>query len=114
LLFAGYTVDGFNYIVKLRRPLVRQGQADKMDLRTLELRETEVKLRGRWEREIHDFLWFGVEGGYRYNYAFDAFDRTNADREKIIDSKFAWAPYLSLELFIVPPRKLLNKMNDQR
>jgi len=114
LLFAGYTVDGFNYIVKLRTPLVRQGQTDKVALQTLELRETEVKLRGRWEREIYDFLWFGVEGGYRYNYAFDAFDRTNADREKIIDSNLAWAPYLSLELFIVPPRKLLNKLNDQR
>ncbi|WBA40755.1 DUF6268 family outer membrane beta-barrel protein [Hymenobacter canadensis] len=109
LFFAGYSVDGFNYIVKLNNPLVRQNQPDKQPLRTLELRETEVKFRGRWEREIYDFIWFGAEAGYRYNYAFDAFDRTNADREKIIDSKFAGAPYASLELFIVPPRKFLKK-----
>lgn len=106
LLFAGYTVDGFNYIIKLREPLRREGG---IDLRTLELRETEVKFRGRWEREIYDFLWFGLEGGYRYNYAFDAFDRTNASRTKIIDSKFAGAPYASVELFIVPPRKFIKK-----
>ncbi|WP_345108671.1 DUF6268 family outer membrane beta-barrel protein [Hymenobacter algoricola] len=114
LLFAGYSVDGLNYITKLRTPLQRNlenGMSDpgKTALRTLELRETEVKFRLRWEREIYDFLWFGAEGGYRYNYAFDAFDRTNADREKIIDSKLAGAPYASLELFIVPPRKFLKK-----
>ncbi|WP_139925460.1 DUF6268 family outer membrane beta-barrel protein [Hymenobacter sp. DG01] len=106
LFFAGYSVDGLNYIIKLRQPLRREGA---IDLRTLELRETEVKFRGRWEREIYDFLWFGLEGGYRYNYAFDAFDRTNDNRIKIIDSKLAGAPYASFELFIVPPRKFLKK-----
>ncbi|GGG27681.1 hypothetical protein GCM10011378_00650 [Hymenobacter glacieicola] len=110
LFFAGYSVDGLNYIVKLREPLRREGS---IDLRTLELRETEVKFRGRWEREIYDFLWFGLEGGYRYNYAFDAFDRTNDNRVKIIDSKLAGAPYASVELFIVPPRKFLKKTVDK-
>ncbi|MBX0291435.1 hypothetical protein K3G63_13370 [Hymenobacter sp. HSC-4F20] len=110
LFFAGYSVDGLNYIIKLREPLRRE---NAIDLRTLELRETEVKFRGRWEREIYDFLWFGLEGGYRYNYAFDAFDRTNDNRVKIIDSKLAGAPYASLELFIVPPRKFLKKTVDK-
>ncbi|TGE17772.1 DUF6268 family outer membrane beta-barrel protein [Hymenobacter elongatus] len=105
LFYAGYSVDGLNYIVKLRKPLRYEGA----NLNSLELRETEVKLRGRWEREIYDFLWFGAEAGYRYNYAFDAFDRTNNNRIKIIDSKLAGAPYASLELFIVPPRKLLKR-----
>ncbi|GAA4393233.1 DUF6268 family outer membrane beta-barrel protein [Hymenobacter koreensis] len=107
LFYVGYSVDGFNYIIKLRRELMRVGQNGQPEpgtvaLRTLELRETEVKFRGRWERDLLDFLWLGAEVGYRYNYAFDAFDRTNADREKIIDSKFAGAPYASLELFITP------------
>jgi hypothetical protein len=110
---AGYSVDGFNYIVKLNTPLVRRTsdgtpQPDIKPLRTLELRETEVKFRGRWERELYDFIWLGVEGGYRYNYAFDAFDRTNDDRQKIIDSQFDWAPYASLEIFIVPTKGLLG------
>ncbi|MBG8555226.1 DUF6268 family outer membrane beta-barrel protein [Hymenobacter guriensis] len=106
LLFAGYSVDGLSYNIKLREPITND---EGRQLRTLELRETEVRGRLRWEREIYDFLWFGVEGGYRYNYAFDAFDRSNNDRRKIIDSKLANAPYASLELFIVPPRKFLNK-----
>ncbi|MBJ6110669.1 hypothetical protein JAO73_16720 [Hymenobacter sp. BT523] len=120
ILYAGYTVDGYNYIVHLSRaPLARKnadGSPDlsKAVLSTLELRETEVKFRLRWERELLSFLWLGAEGGYRYNYAFDAFDRTNADREKIIDSQLNGAPYASLELFITPPRKLLEKAGVRR
>jgi hypothetical protein len=120
IFYAGYTVDGYNYIVKLNRaPLTRKnadGTPDlsKAALSTLELRETEVKFRLRWEREIFSFLWMGAEAGYRYNYAFDAFDRTNADREKIIDSRLNGAPYASLELFITPPRKLLEKSGVRR
>jgi len=120
LFYAGYTVDGYNYIIHLARaPLVRKnadGSPDlsKAALSTLELRETEVKFRLRWERELLSFLWLGAEAGYRYNYAFDAFDRTNADREKIISSPLAGAPYGSLELFITPPRKLLEKAGVRR
>ncbi|OGX87466.1 hypothetical protein BEN47_10520 [Hymenobacter lapidarius] len=119
IFYAGYTVDGYNYIIKLRNELSRIGPggapiADKQPLQTLELRETEVKFRLRWERELLSFLWMGAEAGYRYNYAFDAFDRTNDDRLKIIDSKFNGAPYASLELFITPPRKLLEKAGVRR
>ncbi|GAA4013517.1 hypothetical protein GCM10022408_28270 [Hymenobacter fastidiosus] len=106
LFYAGYSVDGLNYIINLRQPLRREGS---ISLNSLELRETEVKFRTRWEREIYDFLWFGLEAGYRYNYAFDAFDRTNNNRIKIIDSKLANAPYASVELFIVPPRRMLRR-----
>ena len=119
IFYAGYTVDGYNYIVHLRTPLARKnpdGSPDlsKAALNSLELRETEVKFRLRWEHEVLSFLWMGAETGYRYNYAFDAFDRTNADREKIISSPLAGAPYVSLELFITPPRKLLEKAGVRR
>jgi Domain of unknown function (DUF6268) len=119
IFYAGYTVDGYNYIVHLRTPLARKNpdgtpDVNTVPLRTLELRETEVKFRLRWEHELLSFLWMGAEAGYRYNYAFDAFDRTNADREKIIDSQLNGTPYASLELFITPPRKLLEKAGVRR
>ena len=114
IFYTGYSVDGLSYLVHLRTPLVRQNQFDKVPLNPLELRETEVKFRLRWERELLSFLWLGAEGGYRYNYAFDAFDRTNADRERIIRTKLGGIPYFSLELFAVPPRKLLEKAGVRR
>ena len=119
IFYGGYAVDGLNYIIRLRSELTRKSNdgtplADKVPLRTLELREIEVKFRLRWEHEIFDFLWGAAEAGYRYNYAFDAFDRTNADREKIISTKLGGAPYASLELFLTPPRKLLEKAGVKR
>ena len=114
IFYTGYGIDGLNYITHLRQPLTRQNQPDKVPLRTLELREIEVKFRLRWERELTGFLWLGAEAGYRYNYAFDAFDRTNADREKIIDSKLAGVPYAGLELFLTPPRQLLERAGVRR
>ena len=119
IFYTGYTVDGYNYLLHLRTPLARKNPDGTPDgsttpLRTLELRETEVKFRLRWEHELLSFLWVGAEGGYRYNYAFDAFDRTNADRQKIIDSQLNGSPYASLELFITPPRKLLEKAGVRR
>ena len=41
-------------------------------------------------------------------------DRTNADRDRIIRTKLGGAPYVSLELFAVPPRKLLAKAGVRR
>ncbi|RZK41357.1 MAG: hypothetical protein EOO57_01800 [Hymenobacter sp.] len=112
IFYAGYSVDGLNYLVNLRQPLVRE--PNKIALSSLELREIEVKFRLRWERELLSFLWLGAEAGYRYNYAFDAFDRTNAERERIIRTKLGGGAYASLEVFAVPPRKLLEKAGVRR
>ena len=111
LLFGGYTVDGLNYNIKLRQPLPN-------GMQTLILRETEFKPRLRLEREIYDFLWFGLEAGYRYNASFNTFDDEGnsgfslfrkGTRPRIIDNTLGGAPYASIELFLVPPRKFLNK-----
>lgn len=111
LLFAGYTVDGYNYNIKLREPLDNQ-------LRTLILRQTELKPRVRVEREIYDFVWFGLEAGYRYNASFNALDENanqgwsllrRSPRPRVIDNTLGGAPYASVEVFLVPPRKFLKK-----
>lgn len=117
LFFGGYTVDGLNYNIKLREKLAN-------GLQTLIVRETEVKFRLRMEREIYDFLWFGLEGGYRYNYSFNAFDEEgnkrglfafgSGSRPKIIQNTLGGAPYASVELFLVPPRKFLKKTTGGR
>ena len=115
LLFAGYTVDGYNYNIKLRQPLDNS-------LETLILRQTELKPRVRVEREIYDFIWFGLEAGYRYNASFNALDENanqgwsllrRSPRPRIIDNTLGGAPYAALEVFLVPPRKFLKKTASQ-
>ena len=111
LLFAGYEVASANYNLKLRNAFATPSNPK---VTSLELRQIDLKFRLRYEHELLSFLWAGAEAGYRYNYAFDAFDRTNADREKIISSTLAGTPYASLEIFITPPRKLLEKSGVRR
>jgi len=114
LLFGGYTVDGFNYNIKLREPITN-------DVRTLILRQNELKPRLRIEREIYDFLWFGLEGGYRVNSSFNSFDESEnrgfslfrgSRRTRRIDNTLGSAPYVSVELFLVPPRKFLKRITQ--
>ncbi|RIY10045.1 hypothetical protein D0T11_10930 [Hymenobacter rubripertinctus] len=117
LLFGGYTVDGMNYNIKLREPLAN-------GLQTLILRETELKFRLRLEREIYDFLWFGIEGGYRYNVNFNAVDAASNERtlpqlfsgsrNRVVQNTLGTVPYASIEVFLVPPRKFLKKINQGR
>jgi hypothetical protein len=111
LLFAGYEVASNNYNIKLRNPFATPNNPT---VRSLELRQIDLKFRLRYEHELLSFLWTGIEAGYRYNYQFNAFDRTNNERDRIINSQFGSTPYASLDLFIVPPKKLLQKAERSR
>lgn len=111
LLFAGYEVASANYNLKLRNAFPTPNNPR---VTSLELRQIDLKFRLRFERELLSFLWAGAEAGYRYNYQFNAFDRSNNGRDRIIESQLGSTPYASLDLFIMPPRKLLEKAASRR
>ena len=111
LLFAGYEVASNNYNLKLRTPFA---SPNNPKVTSLELRQIDLKFRLRYEHELLSFLWTGIEAGYRYNYQLNAFDRTNSARDRLIDSQLGGTPYASLDLFIVPPKKLLQKAERSR
>ena len=111
LLFAGYEVASSNYNLKLRNAFATPNNPK---VTSLELRQIDLKFRLRYEHELLSFLWAGAEAGYRYNYQFNAFDRTNNARDRIIESQLGSTPYASLDLFIVPPRKLLQKAQSRQ
>ncbi|MET4074634.1 hypothetical protein [Hymenobacter sp. UYCo722] len=111
LLFAGYEVASNNYNIHLRNAFA---SPNNPRVTSLELRQIDLKLRFRYEHELLSFLWTGVEAGYRYNYQLNAFDRTNNTRDRLIDSQLGGTPYASLDLFIVPPKKLLQKAERRR
>lgn len=103
LLYAGYDGESVRYNIAVRNPAFA-------GLESLQLRRLDVRGQVRWEQEIYDFLWFGVEAGYRKNLRFRAFDRYQArSRDYLIRNRIQDAPYLSVELFIVPPRRFSKK-----
>ena len=109
LWFGGFSVDGASYNINVKG-------IGNPAYETLELRRSEIRGRVRWEREIYDFLWFGLEGGYRENLNFNAFEKDADDgfffakrEDPVIENNLKGAAFFSVELFLVPPRRFLKE-----
>ncbi|MEJ8757803.1 DUF6268 family outer membrane beta-barrel protein [Pontibacter sp. H259] len=101
LLFAGYRLEGASYNLYIDEgPLSEFGE--------IELRRTDIKGLLRLEREIYDFLWFGVEGGFRQYYRNRIYDEVGS-RDEILDNDLSGAGFVKVELFVVPPRRFMEK-----
>ena len=74
----------------------------------LHLRKSEVRFLLSYEREVHDWLWVGFEGGYRSNINFELSESNRRNSDVLVSNKFQGAPVFNLSLFIVPPRKMLK------
>ncbi|MHA6246405.1 DUF6268 family outer membrane beta-barrel protein [Pontibacter sp. CAU 1760] len=103
LFYAGYRLEGASYNLFVDEPPLSE-------FKDLEYRRTDVKALVRMEREIYDFLWFAVEGGFRQYYRNRIFDEIGS-RDEIINNDLAGAGYVGLELYLTPPRKWSNRGN---
>ncbi len=101
LLFGGYKLEGASYNLNAAGGTLGE-------FNPIELRRTDVKGMLRLEQEIYDFLWFGVEGGYRRYFRNRVFDE-NGSRDVLIANDLSGAGYVRVELFLVPPRRFLEK-----
>jgi hypothetical protein len=72
------------------------------------LRKSELRFMFTYEREIHDWLWFGIESGFRSNFRFELTDSPKSSAEIVIDNEFNSAFVLNASIFVVPPRKFLE------
>jgi hypothetical protein len=83
---------------------------------TLYLEYAEFKSFLTYDREIYDFLWFGVSAGMRFNINFDISDSDNffdrslltSNDNIIIANNLAPSPFFRVGIYIVPPRKWLD------
>lgn len=100
-LYGGYRLEGSSYDIFVNKtPLSEFGE--------IELRRTDLKALLRLEREIYDFLWFGLEGGFRQYYRHRVFDEVGS-RDELITNDLAGAGYFNVEVFFVAPRSWLEK-----
>lgn len=72
------------------------------------LEKSEVRFLLTYEREIYDFLWFGVEAGLRKNINFDLSENARINAETIVENQLNEAAVANVSIFLVPPRKLLE------
>ena len=108
--YGGYNLDGYSYVIKVDKPpFLQNGSNPFGDVKTVELRHNDVKLKLRWEREIYDFLWFSLEGGYRINVSYDVFEEGTKRKTKLIATDAGSAPYAQAEVYFVVPKRIALK-----
>jgi hypothetical protein len=101
LLFGGYKLEGASYNLHARSGALAE-------FGPVEFRRTDIKGMLRLEQEIYDFLWFGVEGGYRRYLRNKVYDEIGS-RDELITNDLAGAGYVNVELFFVVPRKFVER-----
>ena len=76
--------------------------------RDFTLRKADLEARILLEREIHDWLWFGVELGYNKNVSYYLANPGQRGNNALIDLRARDARYLKFTLFFVPPRSMFD------
>jgi hypothetical protein len=75
----------------------------------LHLFRSELRYILSYERAIHDWLWFGVEAGWRENLRFNLTNGPKAMSNVIISNKLSGSLVANVSLFVVPPKGLLKR-----
>jgi hypothetical protein len=101
-LYGGFELSGASY------RLNNEGTPFN-DYNKLHLFRSELRYILNYEREIHDWLWFGIEGGYRQNLRFNLNNGPRGSSDVIINNKLSGSPMINASIFVVPPRFFLKK-----
>ncbi len=75
----------------------------------LEYRRTAIDLKLGVEKEIYDFLWFGVYGGLSQPLSSMLVHSGDPNSRRIHDFNVSVKPFLTFSIFAVPPRKLFQR-----
>jgi hypothetical protein len=83
-------------------------QLDATNNAQVYLEKAEIRFFVTWEREIHDWLWFGIDAGVRENISYDITDSPNLNAKLLTENTLNTAFIYNISLFVVPPRKFLK------
>lgn len=95
---SGLEFDGASYNIAIEHESFNKYSA-------VELTRSDLLAFLTYEREIYDFVWFTLTGGYRYNAGFNLNDGNKYDSKKLIVNDIDPSPYFTLGLFITIPKK---------
>ncbi len=77
--------------------------------RNLTLSKTDLLFNLAFEREVHDWLWVGVEAGYNKNLQYFLVEPGGRPSEAIVELTPRDAGYFKASIFVVPPRKIFGR-----
>src|SRR5882757_4681200 len=99
--YAGMELSGASY--RLNNEGTPFAVYDKLHLFRSELRYTLS-----YERELHDWLWMGLEAGGRHNLRFNLTNGPRSNSDIIIKNRLNESAVFNASIFVVPPRGLLK------
>jgi hypothetical protein len=76
----------------------------------IEYRRTALEFKLGIEKEIHDWLWFGVDAGITQPLRSSLVNAGDVSRNSFHNFEHQFTPFVNLSVFAVPPRKLFNKI----
>ncbi len=74
----------------------------------LSLRKIDIQATIDYEREIHDWLWFGISAGYSKNLSYHLANPGDRSRDALFELTPRSAPTFKVSIFMVPPRKFFK------
>lgn len=72
------------------------------------LRKSEIRSTLSYEREIHDWLWFGIEAGWNKNIELNVSKSVRRNDDLVFESDVKDSFFTAFRVFIVPPKKFLK------
>ena len=80
------------------------------EARLLTVQRADVYFKLQLEREIHDWLWFGVDLAYINNLSSFIVNPGDRQRKAIQEYDLTNSSYFRISLFLLPPEKLWNRL----
>jgi len=103
ILMAGFELEGNSYQISRRNGFsFPKGELGAME--SLELRRSEIKLRGIFERKLFGFVWISAQAGIRMNYKFNFSEARDSKRgEFLYTTKLGNPLYGAISINLVSP-----------
>lgn len=75
----------------------------------LEFRRSSIRATITYEREIHDWLWFGITAGYRFPINLFLSEPGDRRTDALMKIDADPTPYVNFSIFLVPPNELYKR-----
>ncbi len=75
----------------------------------VEFRRSALRAGALIDREVHDWLWLGLKGGYNHPIQIFISEPGKRRRDSIVDVDANASVFFQLSVFMVPPRKTYEK-----
>jgi hypothetical protein len=107
LLMMGYQVEGASYRLSNFNQYDFNNTTGTDRFEDVELRRSEIRLGLSYNRGINDFIWIGVQAGYRINYQFNLdereFYRGFDDTDYLVENELSNTLFAQFTLSLVSP-----------